>query len=433
MDPFLVGVIGIILMVLLLLSGIPVGITMSVVGFGGFAYLVSIDGALALLKVTPYKVVSSYTLIVIPLFVLMGNFAYYSGLSKELYNTFYRWLGHLPGGLAIATVGGCAGFAAICGSSPATAATMGTVALPEMKKYRYEPSLATGSVAAGGTLGILIPPSVGFILYGVITENSIGKLLIAGIVPGLVLMLFYMVTVYLIVMRHPEKGPPGPRFTMKERIYSLKDIWAVLLLFVFVIGGMFVGLFTPTEAAAVGAFGAFVFMVLRRQCSWENLKKCLQDTGRTTAMVFVIMIGAYLFGYFLAVTKIPIEMAAWVSSLSVPPVVILAGILVVYMFLGCIMDAIAMILLTVPIIYPVVTALGFDPIWFGVLIVVVMEQALITPPVGVNVYVIGGVAKDVPLNVIFRGIFPFWLAIVVFIVVLIAFPKLALFLPNIMK
>ncbi|KKM12736.1 C4-dicarboxylate ABC transporter permease [Clostridiales bacterium PH28_bin88] len=433
MDPLVVGVVGVFVMFVLMALGMSIGVAMAVVGFVGFAYVVSWDAAVGLLKTVPYSSAANYALSVVPLFVLMGQFAFSSGLSRELYFVCYRWLGHLPGGLAMATIGGCAGFAAICGSSPATAATMGTVALPEMKKYNYHPSLATGSIAAGGTLGILIPPSVGFVIYGIITENSIGKLLLAGVVPGVVLTLLYMIAIYLVVRNDPSKGPAGPKVSFSEKIKALKDVWGILTLFLVVIGGMFVGLFTATEAAAVGAFGAFLFLAFRGKLTWETLKDCLLGTGRTTAMIFVILIGAYIFGYFLTVTKIATSLAEFISTLPVPSTLILISILIVYIILGCIMDALAMILLTVPIFYPVITSLGFDPIWFGVIMVVVMEQALITPPVGMNVYVIGGVAKDVPLDTIFKGVIPFWLAIMVFLAILIAVPQLALFLPNIMR
>ena len=433
MDPILVGVIGIIVLLVLIVIGMPIGFVMCIVGFGGYAYLTSFKAALGMLKMVPFEACSSYTLSVIPLFVLMGYFAFYSGLSQDLFNVFYRWLGFVPGGLAIASIGGCAGFASICGASPATAATMGTIVIPEMRKYKYDMGLATGSVAAGGTLGILIPPSVGFILYGVITENSIRKLFIAGIVPGFLLAGLFMLTIYIIAKRNPEKAPAGPKFTLKEKLEALKGVWGIVMLFVGVIGGMMFGLFTPTEAAAIGAFGALLFMILRGQFTFKNLRNCLYDTGRTTAMVFIIMIGAFIFGYFLAITRIPATLTEVISALPLSPTVIMIGIVALYLVLGCIMDAIGMILLTIPIFYPVVIALGFDPIWFGVLVVVIMEQALITPPVGLNVYIIHGVAKDVPLETIFKGVLPFWFVMLLFMAILFIFPDIALFLPSMMK
>ena len=433
MDPIMVGIIGILVLLVLIIIGMPIGFVMCLVGFCGYAYLTSFKAALGMLKIVPFEACSSYTLSVIPLFVLMGYFAFYSGLSRDLFNVFYRFLGFVPGGLAIASIGGCAGFASICGASPATAATMGTIVIPEMKKYKYDMGLATGSVAAGGTLGILIPPSIGFILYGIITENSIRELFVAGIIPGIFLAGLFMLVIYIMAKKNPAKGPPGPKFSTKEKIEALKGVWGIVLLFVCVIGGMMFGLFTPTEAAAIGAFGALLFMIFRGQCTLENLRNCLFDTGRTTAMVFIIMIGAFVFGYFLAITRIPATLTEVISSLPFSPTVIMIGIVVLYLALGCIMDAIGMILLTIPIFYPVVIALGFDPIWFGVLVVVIMEQALITPPVGVNVYIIHGVARDVPLETIFKGILPFWLMMLLFIAILFIFPDIALFLPSITK
>ncbi|NLT96135.1 MAG: TRAP transporter large permease [Clostridia bacterium] len=433
MEPITVGIIGILAMLILIMLGMPIGFVMALVGFAGFASITSFKAALGILKMVPYETVASYTLSVVPLFVLMGNFAFYSGMSRGLFEACYRWLGRLPGGLSMATIAGCTGFAAICGSSPATAATMGTIVIPEMKKYNYDMGLATGSVAAGGTLGILIPPSVGFILYGVMTETSITKLFMAGIIPGLLLAFLFMAMVFITVKRNPEKAELGQKFTFKEKIASLKNIWPILVLFLFVIGGMYIGWFTPTEAAGVGAFGAFLFMVFSGNFSWKNLQNCLVETGRTSAMVFIIMIGAYVFGYFLAVSTIPVTLTQFITGLPVPPILIIISILLVYLGLGCIMDAIAMILLTVPIFFPVVKSLGYDPIWFGVLIVVVMEQALITPPVGVNVFVIKGIARDVPLETIFKGVLPFWIMMIIFICILLIFPEITLFLPGLMK
>jgi len=431
-DPVFVGFVGIAAMCAIMFMGIHIGIAMFITGFAGFAYLVNVEAAIGLLKSTPFANASNYALTVIPLFVLMGQFAFYSGLSRELYETSYKWLGHLPGGLSIATIGACAGFASICGSSPATAATMGTVALPEMKKYGYADRLACGSVAAGGTLGILIPPSVGFILYGIIAQQSIGRLFAAGVVPGLMLAFFYALAVIYVVSRDPALGPRGPAFSMAEKIKALKDIWGVLFLFIFIIGGMFAGVFTANEAAAAGAFCAMLFMISRGQMNRKNLVLALTDTVSTTAMIFVILIGAYVFGYFLAVTKIPMALADFITGLEVSRYVVLAGIICVYIFLGCIMDSLAMVLLTVPIFLPIMTALEFDPVWMGVIMVMAMEQGLITPPVGMNVYVVKGVARDVPLHTIFSGIFPFWFCIIAAVAVLAVFPDIALWLPNLL-
>jgi tripartite ATP-independent transporter DctM subunit len=342
-------------------------------------------------------------------------------------------LGQLRGGLAMATVGACAGFAAISGSSLATAATMGTVALPEMKRYKYDSRLATGAVAAGGTIGILIPPSVILILYGIITEQSIGKLFLAGFIPGVLEAVFYMVTIYILCKINPFMGPPGPRTSFLSKITSLKNTWIVLALFVLVIGGIYLGVFSPTEAAGVGAFGAFIFGLARRRLGWQALKSSLADTGRTTAMIFVIILGAMILGYFLAVSRIPFELADIVGTLAVNRYVILVLILIVYLLLGCVMDSMAIMLLITPIFFPLAISLGFNPIWFGILITRMTEIGLITPPVGLNVYIIRGVAKDVPMQTIFRGIVPFLIADICHVALLIALPQLSLFLPGFMK
>lgn len=433
MSPLTSGLFGICLLIVLLFSGMPIGVVMALVGFLGLAYVAGVDGALTNVGISPHSTVSSYGLSVVPLFVLMGAFCFYSGLSRDIYYTVYRWLGHLPGGLAMATVGACAGFAAVSGSSIATVATMGTVALPEMQRYKYDPKLATGSIAAGGSIGILIPPSVILVIYGILTEQSIGKLFLAGFIPGVLEALFYMVTIYILCKRNPLVGPPGQRSNFIERLVSLKGSWGVLALFLLVLGGLYWGVFTPTEAAGVGAFGAFLFALGRRQLTWKRFTDSLIDTGKTTAMCFVILIGAVILGYFLAVTRLPFELSNYVAGLPVNRYVILGIIMVVYLFLGAIMSALAMIILTVPIFFPVIVALGFDPIWFGIIIVRVVEMGQITPPVGINVFVMKGVAKDVPLYTIFRGIFPFLLADVCHVALLIAFPQIALFLPNMMK
>jgi len=333
----------------------------------------------------------------------------------------------------MATVGACAGFAAVSGSSLATAATMGTVALPEMKRYKYDPALATGCIAAGGTIGILIPPSVIMIIYAILTEQSIGKLFLAGFIPGVLEALFYMGVIYIICKRNPSLGPPGPRTNFMEKIVALKGTWIVILLFVLVIGGIYLGVFSPTEAAGVGACGALIFALGRRRLNWQNFRASLVETVKTTAMIFVIMLGAMILGYFLAVTRLPFELATFIGGLQVNPYIVMVLILFLYLLLGCVMDALAMILLTVPIFFPLAMALGFDPIWFGIIIVRVVEMAAITPPVGLNVFVIKGVAKDVPLYTIFRGIIPFLMADVCHVALLIAVPQVVLFLPGFMK
>jgi tripartite ATP-independent transporter DctM subunit len=411
----------------------PIGFVMALVGFLGYVYLGSLDAGLNILGLTFYAGGTSYTLSVIPLFVLMGQFAAHAGLSRDIYHTVERWMGHQRGGLAMATIGACAGFAAISGSSVATAATMGTVALPEMKKYKYSEALATGTVAAGGTLGILIPPSATFVFYAILTEQSVGKLFIAGIFPGILLAALFMLTIYIRVRLKPDIAPRGERASLREKIVALKGIWGIVVLFLLVMGGIYTGVFTPTEAAGIGAFGAFVFAMGKRQVTWENSTASLAQTAQTTAMIFIIIIGAYIFGYFLAVTRIPSELADFMAGLQVSRYVILVAVVLLYTILGMFLEGFAILVLTIPIIQPLMVNLGFDPIWFGVMVIIMMEMSLITPPVGVNVFVIKGVAKDVPMYTIFRGIWPFWVAMLVCLAILSVLPQIAMFLPNTMK
>lgn len=433
MDPTTIGVIGITALVVLIMAGVPVGIAMAIVGFGGFSLVAGLDAALGVIKTVPYTTLASYSLSVIPFFVLMGQVVYYAGISEDLFSAAYKWLGRLPGGLAMSTVVACALFGAICGSSPATAATMGTVALPAMKEYKYEPSLSAACVACAGSLGIMIPPSIGLMVYGIITMQSISKLFIAGIMPGILLASLFILVIFFLVKRKPEIGPPGPSCGLKEKLAALVGVRDVVILFLVVIGGMFAGLFTPTEAAAVGAFGSLVLAALRKKLTYETLVKSLLDTSRVTAMIFLILIGAMMLGYFFAATRLPSTLAELLSSSHLPRHIILAGILLTYIFLGCIMDSLAMILLTVPIFYPVILNLGFDPIWFGVIVVMVMEQGLITPPVGLNCYVVAGLDKTIPLETVFKGILPLWAAIIVGAIILTVFPQIATFLPNLLR
>ena len=433
MSPITVGFIGIGILLLLIFLRMPIGFAMAFIGFVGFIYLGSVQGALSIMGMEPFATVSSYTLSVLPMFVLMGQFAFHSGLSERLYYTAYKWLGHLPGGLSMATIGGCAGFAAVCGSSLATAATMGSVALPEMKRYNYDPSLATGSVAAGGTLGILIPPSALFIIYGVLTEQSISQLFIAGVFPGILLAFLFMLTIYIRVRLNPRLGPPAPAVSIMERLAALRGSVDMLALFLLVMGGLYGGFFTPNEAGGVGAAGALLIGVVRRRFTWRGFGDALMETMRTTAMVLTIVIGAMIFNRFLCVTTMPFWLADFVGGLPVPPMAITVVIFIIYVILGCFFDGMAIVLLTLPIFYPVVLALGLDPIWFGVIICIVMEMGLITPPVGMNVYVIRGVAKDVPMYTIFRGIIPFLVPMVACAAILMVFPQIALFLPSTMR
>lgn len=429
MTPEVIGVIGIVIMFVCLAMGQYIGMAMALVGFLGLCQLVGVDAGINILGITPLAEGSSYTLSVIPLFVLMGQFAFVSGISTDIYKTVYAWMGRYRGGLAMATVIACAGFAAVCGSSLATGATMGMVAIPEMNKYKYDPRISTGCVAAGGTLGILIPPSIGFVIYGILTEESIGKLFIAGFLPGLMLALLFILAIYIQCRLNPSMGPCGEATSMSEKIKSLGGTWGMLLLFIIVMGGIYFGVFTPTEAAGVGAFGAFLFALLRKKLSFQTLIQSLMQTGRTTAMIFLIIIGANIFSTFLGLTQLPMGLADFIAGLALPKPVILAAIVLIYVALGCVMDCYAIMILTVPIIFPVIEALAFDPIWFGVLMVIVLEVGLITPPVGLNVFVLKAAAPEVPLSTIFRGILPFLAAAILAIVIISAFPQIATFLP----
>ncbi|MCF8143871.1 MAG: TRAP transporter large permease [Deltaproteobacteria bacterium] len=430
MSPEMIGMIGILLMFILLAMGMYIGIAMALVGFLGLCIIVGWDSGMSILGITPLAEGSSYTLSVIPLFVLMGQFAFISGISTDIYKTVYAWMGRFRGGLAMATVCACAGFAAVCGSSLATGATMGMVAIPEMDKYKYNQRLSTGCVAAGGTLGILIPPSIGFVIYGILTQESIGRLFMAGIVPGILLAVLFILTIYLQCKLNPEMGPRGESTTWGVKIRSLSGTWGILLLIFIVMGGLYMGIVTPTEAAGVGAFGSFVIALLKGKLSVQGLIQCLLETGKTTAMIFLIIIGANIFSSFLGLARIPMGLADFIAGLALPKIVILMAIILIYVMMGCVMDCYAIMILTVPIIFPVIEALQFDPIWFGVLMVIVLEVGLITPPVGLNVFVLKAAAPNVPLTVIFRGILPFLAAALLLIILLILFPQLALFLPS---
>jgi tripartite ATP-independent transporter DctM subunit len=433
MSPTIIGIIGIISLFVLIFSRMPVGFLMAIIGFVGFAAIVSVDASLNLLAKDIFSVFGSYNLTVIPLFVLMGQIAFHSGISTRLFNTAYKFIGHLPGGLAIATVGACAAFSAICGSTNATAATMAAATLPEMKRYNYKPELATGVVAAGGSLGILIPPSVIFIVYGILTEQSIGELFLAGILPGILLTLFFIAAIVIWATIRPELGPKGPKSTWKERFASLPGTIETLIIFIVIMGGLFGGIFTPTEAGATGAFATLAVAVVKRNINWDGCVQALFETTRISAMIMVIVAGATVFGHFLAVSRIPYDIASWISSFQLPAAVIMSFIVLIYLIGGCFIDSLALIMLTIPIFYPVVLDYGFNPIWFGVVIVLVTQIGVITPPVGVNVYVVSGVARDVPLSVIFKGVVPMLIALIVLTFLLIPFPQIATFLPGLLR
>lgn len=432
MDKTFIAIGGFVVLFALMAVRVPIGIAMGIVGVGGFALLTDIGPGLGLLMHSPIRTVTDYNFSVIPMFVLMGAFASASGMSRELFRASNAWLGHFRGGLALATIFACGGFAAINGSSVATAATMTTVALPEMRQAGYSPSFATGVIAAGGTLGIMIPPSVIFVLYGILTEQDISRLFMAGILPGILAVALYVATVQLIGWRRPDALPRGPRHSWAERWSTLRDIWATLLLFIFVIGGMYAGMFTITEAAGMGAVGALAIGVARGRLDGRKIMGCLVDSLRTTAAIFTIVVGAFLFGYFLAITQTTQSVTQFLVELPIGPYGVLALILLGYFILGAVMDELAMILLTVPIVFPVMMGLGFDPTWFGVIIVMTVTLGLICPPIGMNVFVINSIARDVSLGAIYRGVSPFIVTDIVRLIILCAFPWISLALPRTM-
>ena len=406
---------------------------MGLVGVTGFGYIVGCGPALKMVGQTSMRTVTDFNFAVVPMFLLMGAFATTSGMSRELFRAGNAFLGHLRGGLGIATIAACGGFAAICGSSVATAATFSKVAYPEMRRFNYPQSFSTGVIAAGGTLGIMIPPSTVLAVYGLITEQDVGKLFVAGVLPGILAVCMYMITITIIGYARPGFLPAGPRASWSEKLAAVKDVWATLLLFAFVIGGIYGGLFTATEAAGMGAGGAFIIGVVRGKLSLADTRRSLLDATRTTAAVFTILIGALLFGYFLTITQVPQKVTTFLTGLGLGPYGVLVLIMLMYLVLGCLMDALAMVILTVPIIFPVIIALGFDPIWFGVLIVMVVELGLIHPPVGMNIFVIKSVVEDVKISTIFYGVLPFIITDLLRLTILIMFPIIALYLPSHMK
>jgi C4-dicarboxylate transporter DctM subunit len=428
-----IAIIGFLALLALLLLRLPIAFCLALVGGTGFAYVVGLKPALEMAGQILFDSVLSYSFSVVPLFILMGNFASESRLSQELYDFAYAFVGHRRGGLAMATVVACGGFGAVCGSSLATAATMAKVAMPSMRRYGYSEGLATGAIAAGGSLGILIPPSVVMVLYGIITENDIGKLFIAGIIPGLVEILSYLGVISLITHLRPELGPRGDLVSWSNRIRALRSVWGIALLFLVVLGGIYLGVFTPTEAGGIGATGAFVFALSRRTLNMSSILKVLVETGYTTAMVFIVLFGGLMFANFVNVAGMPKALVKLVEQVNLGPLGVLSSILVIYLVLGCVMDTIGMMVLTVPVFYPLMMTLGFDPIWFGIIVVVVMEMALITPPVGLNVFVLKSVLPEIPLGIMFRGIAPFVAADVTRLSLLVAFPALAIYLPSLLK
>jgi tripartite ATP-independent transporter DctM subunit len=431
-SPEMTGLIGIVAMLILLALRMPIGIAMLLVGTVGFMYLHpgGVQATFYMLGSYPYSYSAVYELAVIPLFVLMGNAAAVSGMGRDLFTAAFAWVGHWRGGLSSATIVSCAGFAALSGSSVAAAVTMGRVCLPEMRRYEYDPRLATGVVAAGGTLGILIPPSTAFIVYAILTEQSIGRLLLAGVLPGLLLTFLFVVTIALWTRVNPDIGPAGPRANWQERFRTLGRAGPMVTIVVASIGGIYLGVFTPAEAAAVGAFLAMLWALYKRSLDAGNMQFVLLETVKITAFVFVVLIGALVFGPFLAMSGLPQAIVGWLTGFDVAKWVILALLMLLYIFLGMFLEGFSILVLTIPIVIPIIETLGYDLIWFGVLMVVVLEMGLISPPVGINVFVVKGLVPDVPLTKVFAGIFPFWLAMAICLILLILFPQIALLIPS---
>jgi tripartite ATP-independent transporter DctM subunit len=428
-----VGLLGVLaLLVLLFVLRLPVGFAMAMVGFAGCWHILDAQAALGMVGSETWTVFSSYGLTVIPLFILMGQICFYSGVNKRLYRTAYAWFGPIRGGVAMATILACAGFAAICGSNTATAATMSAVALPEMKKYRYHPVLSTGSVAAGSTLGVLIPPSVVLIIIGLQTGESIAKLFWGGLGPGLLLTLLFLATIHLVCRKNNDWGPAGPRTGLGEKIAALSGSLEMLLLFLLVMGGLFFGLFTPTEAGAAGAGLSLLISVGAGRLGWKDFKAAVADTLRVSCMIMVIILGAVIFGRFLALTRLPFEVAHWAADLGAPQAVIILVICGVYVVGGAIMDALALLLITIPIFFPVAQSMGLDPIWFAALITVVTTMGAITPPVGVNTFIVASMAQDVALPQVFRGVSIFMLCFVICVTTMMVFPEISTFLPGLL-
>ena len=429
------AVLGLLAMLLLSLLRIPIALSMAIVGVVGYAYMRDWNWtvAFASLQTRLYETGRNYTLSVVPLFILMGNFVTRAGMSHELFRAANAFVGHLRGGLAMATILACAGFGAICGSSIATAATMAKVAYPSMKRFGYSDTLATGAIASGGTLGIMIPPSTILVIYGVFTETNIGSLFAAGVLPGILGALLLCVAVRVVTWRDPKAGPPGERSDWKERWVATRGVWVVALLFVFVMGGLYGGFFTATEGAGMGAFGAMIFALWRRVLTWTALYQALVESARTTSMLFMILIGALMFAEFINITTMPNDLVGLVKRFEIHPVAVVAAICIIYVLVGTAMEELSMVLLTIPVFLPVILQLGFDPIWFGILIVCVVEIGLISPPVGMNLFVLKTLIPGVSQGTVFRGVLPFMFADVIRMAILIAFPMISLYLPSLMR
>ena len=427
-----IGLAGIVALFALFILRMPVGLSMLTAGFLGTVAIRGWTHALPSLSSETFAIASFYQLTVIPMFVLMGNIAGASGMGRDLYNAAYAWVGHIRGGLASATIIACAFFASLCGSAAASAVTMGRVALPEMKRFKYDDALATGTVASGGTMGFIFPPSAGLVIYGLLTEQAIGRLFLAGVIPGIILTVLFLITIQIVTWRRPGAGPAGPRASMAERMVTLKQSIPILLVIVVTIGGMYVGLFTPIEASGFGACFTLLVALVRRKLSWPVLKAIVLQTMRTSATIFLILMGAYVFIPFMTLSQLPEIVVSFLLGFGLGATGTLIIIIITYLLLGTFMEDISMLILTLPVVMPVLKALGADMIWFGVVAVLIIQMGILSPPVGLNVFIVKGIVPDVPMYTIFRGIWPFWYAMGLLIVMLLIFPQLALFLPNTM-
>ncbi len=432
MDPLVIGILGLAGIFVLIALHVPIGVAMAMAGLLSFAALQSLDIGITLFGSEPANVIANLDIGVIPLFLLMGGFSSVAGLSSDIYRLAYALVGQYRGGLAMATIGGCAGFGAVCGSSVATVATMTRVALPEMLEHQYSPKLATGCIAAGGPLGILIPPSIILVLYGFLTEQFVITLFIAAIIPGLIAVILHSIAIAIYVRLHPEAGPSGTRLSWKERLVITRQVWGVLLLAFLVLGGLYGGVFTVTEAAAVGAGTAFLFTVFRGKLTWKTLWEVLMDTAANTGMIYLLLMGASIFTFSITLSGLPEAMIGWITSLGLPPLFVIFGLLLMYLILGSVFETISAMIITLPFVFPLILELGYDPVWWGVVNVMVIEIGLITPPIGLNVFVMHGMARDVSLPTIFAGIIPFFLADVTRLVILVIFPVLVLWLPRVL-
>jgi len=432
-DRVITGLAILSLLLVLMFLGMPIAFVLMLTGSLGLWYLKGLDSTLHMIPTYPFITVKNFLFTVIPFFILMGMFSLYAKIGRDLYDTAYKWIGQMPGGLAMASIAGCAAFGAICGNSQAASAAIGAVAIPEMKKYRYDPALAAGSVATGGTIAVMIPPSIAFIVYGIVTQVPIGKLFIAGIIPGILHAILYMAMIYFRCRRTPKLAPRCPPIPFKEKIGSLKNTWAVIVLFTFVIGSIYFGVCTPTEAGAIGAFGALAISLFMRRLSWKDFTSALLDTGNYGAMIFLLLIGAAFVGSFLGLSQIPSAVSTKIASLEVSPYIILLFICLLYVVFGMLLPIVPMIIITLPIFFPIVMASGFNPVWFGVIMVLLVEIGQVTPPMGINVFIIAGITKDIQASTIFRGIAPFLVCDFIALAILIAFPQISLFLPSTMK